>query len=128
MRNHLAMVLSALILVAAQPSATPAKVTLTGWIACDRCAPARVKAVRPGPVNRDCAQRCIVDGAKVVLIDESGRRLLKVTNPDTTKGQEGHYVRVTGVLDAGANALQVSSLTVLAGYVASCTRVPPEKP
>jgi len=128
MRSHLAMALPALILVAAQPAATPTKVTLTGWIACDRCAPARLKAARLGPVNRDCAQRCIADGAKVVLIDEGARRLLKVTNPEATKGQEGHYARLAGILDARANALQVTSVTVLEEYVAFCSRVPPEKP
>jgi hypothetical protein len=128
MRSHLALALPALILVAAQPAATSAKVTLTGWIACDRCSPARLKAARMGPVNRDCAQRCIAEGAKVVLIDEGARRLLKVTNPEATKGQESHYVRLTGLLDASANALQVTSVTVLEEYVASCGRVPPEKP
>jgi hypothetical protein len=128
MRNHLAMALPALILVVAQPAATPTKVNLTGWIACDRCAPARLKAARLGPVNRDCAQRCIADGAKVVLIDEGARRLLKLSNPEVTKGQEGHYVRLTGILDADANALQVASVTVLEEYVAFCARVPPGKP
>src|SRR5687767_13450286 len=107
MRTHLAMAVRARILAAADPAGTPPQVTLTGWIACDRCAPARLKAAQLGPVNRDCAQRCIAEGAQVVLIDESARRLLKVTNPEATKGQESHYVRLTGLLDASANALQV---------------------
>jgi len=81
----------------------------------------------PGPVNRDCAQRCIADGAKVVLIDESARRLLKVTNPEATRGQESHHVRITGALDANAKALQVASVTVLEEYVPFCARVPPER-
>lgn len=127
MRTHLAMALPALILSAAEPAATPTKVTLKGWIACDRCAPARLKAAQLGPVNRDCAQRCIAEGAKVVLIDESARRLLKVTNPEVTKGQESHYVRLSGLLDSSANTLQVTSVTVLDEYVAFCARVPPEK-
>jgi hypothetical protein len=127
LRSHLVAALPALILVAAQPAATPTKVSLTGWIACDRCAPARLKAARLGPVNRDCAQRCIADGAKVVLIDENARRLLKVTNPEATKGQESHYVRITGALDADAKALQVASVTVLEEYVPFCARVPLER-
>lgn len=120
MRSHLLAALPPLLLIAAQPAASPPTVTLTGWLACDRCAPARLKAARLRPVNRDCAQRCIAEGAKVVLIDEKARRLLRVTNPEVTKGQEGHYVRVTGAVDTNAKTLQVTSVAVLEEYVAFC--------
>jgi len=47
-------------------------------------------------------------------------RVLRVANADAAKGQEGHYVRVTGSLDG--ESLRVSSVEVLKEYVASCAR------
>jgi len=48
-----------------------------------------------------------------------------VTNPEAAKGQESHYVQVTGAIDAQAQTLTVGSVNVLKEYVAKCGR--PEK-
>ncbi len=106
--------------VAMGSSMTPT--TSTGWFACDRCAPARLKAAQLRPVNRDCAQRCLADGAKMVFINETPKGLLRVLNPEVAKGQEGHYTRVTGSIDSAAGTLRVNSVKVLEEYVAFCSR------
>jgi len=101
-------------------------VTFVGWFSCDRCAPeARVKAKQISPANRDCAQKCVSQGAGLVFLDERGRAVLRVTNPEAAKGQESHYVEVSGAVDAQARTLTVSSVKVLKEYVAKCSR--PEK-
>jgi len=100
--------------------------TVVGWLTCDRCAPAaRVKAKQIRPANRECVQKCVADGAGLVFLDEKRRALLRVTNPDAAKGQESHYVEVTGAVDEQAHTLTVSSVKVLKEYVAQCGR--PEK-
>jgi hypothetical protein len=98
--------------------------TTTGWFACDRCAPARLKAAELRPVNRECAQRCLADGAKMLFINEKPKGLLRVLNPAIAKGQEGHYVRVTGSIDSTYGTLNVESIKVLEEYVAYCARRP----
>jgi hypothetical protein len=101
----------------AAPSDT---IELTGWFSEDRCATARVKSGAIGPTGRDCAQKCLAAGAKLVFIDEQGKRLLQVANPKSAIGQESHYVRVTGALDG--ETLSVESVQVVEEYVASCRR------
>lgn len=99
----------------------PAQTTVTGWFSCDRCAPAaRVKAKRIRPTNRECAQKCLAEGARLVFLDEKARRVLQVANPDAAKGQESHHVQVAGSIDARGETLTVSSVKVLEEYVAKC--------
>jgi hypothetical protein len=101
--------------------ATPSRTTVTGWFSCDRCAPAaRVKAKRIRPTNRECAQKCLSEGAHLVFLDEKARRVLQVANPDAAKGQESHYVQVVGSIDAPGKTLRVKSVKVLEEYVAMC--------
>ncbi len=95
--------------------------TVVGWFSCDRCAPeSRVKAKQVSPANRDCVQKCVSEGAGLVFLDERARAVLRVTNPEAAKGQESHYVEVTGAVDAQARTLTVSSVKVLKEYVAKC--------
>jgi len=105
---------------AASLGADSKEVTATGWFSDELCARPRVKAGRIGPTNRECAQKCLAQGAAMVFIDEEAQRILRVANADAAKGQEGHYVRVTGSL--GGESLRVASVEVLKEYVASCAR------
>ena len=98
---------------------TAPSTTLTGWFIDEWCAPARLKAKTLGPVNRECAQRCIAEGAKVVFLDQTSRRILPVANAQPTRGQESHYVRVVGSLDS-SRGLHVKAVEVLEEYRASC--------
>lgn len=98
----------------------------TGWFVDEWCAPARLK-VRPlRPTNRECAQRCIDQGAKVVFLDETAQRILLVANPEIAKDQESHYVWVVGSLDASSQTLYVKTFEVLKKYSASCALPEPK--
>jgi hypothetical protein len=96
------------------------RVEVTGWFSDEGCAAARVKAGRIGPTGRACAQKQIANGAAMAFIDEEGKRLLRVANPEAAKGQESHYVRVSGTLDGAT--LRVASLELLDEYAPSCGR------
>ena len=111
---------AALLVSAATLHSDSNDVTVTGWFSDELCARPRVRAGRIGPTNRECAQKCLAQGAAMVFIDEEAQRILRVANADAAKGQEGHYVRVTGSLDG--ESLRVSSVEVLKEYVASCAR------
>lgn len=99
---------------------------LRGWFACDRCAPGKMKTQPIRPPNRECAQRCIAEGATLVFIDEKTRTILKVANPEAARGQESHYVEVSGTVDARGKILRVESVKMLERFVAKCGRPGPE--
>jgi hypothetical protein len=50
--------------------------------------------------------------------------VLSVANPAAAKGQESHYVRVTGAIDEDAHTLTVGAVKVLREYIAKCGRPP----
>ena len=118
----MALLLAALFLTAsaAVPAAENAVATRTGWFSDETCATSRVKSGAIGPTNRECAQKCIANGARMVFIDEKARTLYFVDNPDAAKDQESHYVQVAGTLDAASKTLHVSSVKVLETYKATC--------
>ena len=92
----------------------------TGWFGDERCLVERVKSGSVGPSNRECAQKCIREGAKMVFVDEKAKDVYFVENPEAAKGQESHYVRVAGKLNPGAKTFHVASVEVLDEYRASC--------
>jgi hypothetical protein len=98
----------------------PVKYTATGWFSCDRCAVSRVKSGRVGPTNRECAQKCLAEGALMVFLDEKAAALFQVDNPEQARGQESHYVRIHGTVDPDVKTVHVDSVEVLQTYVASC--------
>ncbi len=65
-------------------------------------------------------KRTLFAAVILVFLDERARTVLRVTNPEAAKGQESHYVEVTGAIDAQARTLTVSSVKVLKEYVAKC--------
>ena len=93
----------------------------TGWFSDEWCAPSKVKSDKVGPNNRDCVQKCLKKGAKMVFIDEKSKVLYAVENPEAASGQESHYVQVAGTLDGQGKTLHVSSVKVLETYKASCS-------
>ena len=95
--------------------------TRTGWFSDDRCAVGRVEHGSIGPTNRDCSQKCLREGARMVFIDEKAKAVFFVDNPDAARGQEGHYVQAVGRMDQGAKTFRVESVKVLKEYVASCS-------
>lgn len=107
----------ALALAADAPAVT---VTHKGWFSDDKCAPSKVKSGKLGPNGRDCVQKCLKEGARMVFVDETAREMYFVDNPAVAAGQESHYVEVAGTIDTAKKTLRVASVKVLKEYVASC--------
>jgi len=108
--------MSASILSAADGAAVIHK----GWFSDEGCAKSKVESGKLGPNGRDCVQKCLREGAKMVFVDETAKKMYYVDNPDVAKGQESHYVEVAGSLNAEKQTLHLASVKVLKEYVASC--------
>jgi hypothetical protein len=92
----------------------------TGWFSDEKCAVGRVANGTVGPNNRDCVQKCLREGAKMVFVDEKAKAVFSVENPEVARGQESHYVQASGVLDESAKTFRLASVKVLDEYHASC--------
>jgi hypothetical protein len=91
--------------------------TTTGWISDEHCASAK----KMGPNGRDCVQKCLKEGARMVFVDENAKALFFVDNPEGFRGQESHHVQISATLDKSGKSVHVASLKVLEPYVASCS-------
>jgi hypothetical protein len=92
----------------------------SGWFSDERCAAGRVASGTIGPNNRECVQKCLREGSRMVFVDEKAKALFYVENPATARGQESHYVQVLGEFDEEAKSLRVANVKVLEEYQASC--------
>ena len=128
--SSLLPLLFAAVLAAADGTAGAASVSVSvshkGWFSDEGCAKGRVANGEFGPNGRDCVQKCIREGAKMVFVDETARKMYYVDNPDVAKGQESHYVEVAGSVNAEKQTFHVASVKVLKEYAASCAV--PKKP
>lgn len=106
--------------VALAAAADAPSVVHKGWFSDERCAPSKVKEGNFGPNGRDCVQKCLKEGARMVFVDETAKDMYFVDNPSVAAGQESHYVEVAATVDAGKKSLHVASVKVLKEYVASC--------
>jgi hypothetical protein len=116
------MALCVSIPVIAAQGGKGATTTLTGWFSDEGCARSKINSGEIGPNGRDCVQRCLKEGKKLVFIDEKAKALLFVDNPAAAGGQESHYVEVTGTADRATKTLHMESIKVLEEYKAMCAR------
>ena len=65
--------------------------TVNGWVSDSNCG---VKGANAGAA--DCTKKCLVEGAKMVVVTDGDQKILTVENPDALKGHEGHHVAVSG--------------------------------
>jgi hypothetical protein len=93
---------------------------IRGWVADEGCARGRASGGTYTGTNPDCARKCILDGAKTVLIDSEHKRILVVGNPAAVKENIGDYIEVQGTLESGSKALYVDSLKLIEKGVAKC--------
>jgi len=99
-------------------------VTLTGWFSDESCARSKVNSGEVGPNGRDCVQKCLKDGKKLVFIDEKAKALLFVENPSAASDQASNYVQITGTADRSAKTLHIDSVKLLEEYNPMCGRRP----
>jgi hypothetical protein len=96
-------ILACVALLSAMAFASSA--TMTGYIVDEKCG---AKGAHAGA--EDCAKKCIEAGAKPVFVSDADKSVLKLDNPDATKGHEGHHVNVTGSVTDGV--LHIDNLTM----------------
>lgn len=106
----------ALGLVAATPSHAE---SIRGWVSDEGCARGRTNGGIFTGTNPDCARKCILNGARTVLIDSDHKRVLFIGNPAALKENIGDYVEIQGALDSGSN-LHIDSFKLIEKGVAKC--------
>jgi hypothetical protein len=98
-------ILACVALLSAMAFASSA--TMTGYIVDEKCG---VKGAHAGAEG--CAKKCAEAGEKMVFVGDKEKNVLKLDNPDVTKGHEGHHVNVTGSVKDGV--LHIDNLTMAA--------------
>jgi len=84
-------VLFLLVVVAAASDEMGKAETVNGWVSDSKCG---VKGANEGAAA--CTKKCLDGGAKVVVVTDSDKKVLEVSNPEALKGHEGHHIAVTG--------------------------------
>lgn len=80
--------------------------TVNGYVADSKCG-------AKGKTNAECTKKCIQAGAKMVVVTDTGDKVLTVENPDALAGHEGHHVAVTGTVSG--ESIHVDSVKMLKG-------------
>lgn len=75
-----------------------------GWISDSSCGAGNASGEAS---SRDCAERCLKDGAKPVLVTDKDQQVLELVGGDV-KSHMRHKVKVTGKLEGGK--LQVAKI------------------
>jgi len=79
--------------------------TMKGWISDSECAAHGVK---------NCSSKeHVANGAKLVVVTDTGGEIYTVTNPDTVADHQGHHVKVDGELDESAKTITVAKVEML---------------
>jgi hypothetical protein len=80
--------------------------TVNGYVSDSMCGAKGASESHAG-----CMNKCIMKGAKYVVVTDGDQKVLNVSNPDALKGHEGHHVAVTG--DVKGDTIHVDSLKML---------------
>ena len=80
--------------------------TVNGWVSDSKCG---AKGANEGAAA--CTKKCLDEGAKMVVVTDSDKKVLMVENPDALKGHEGHHIAVTGHVKG--DAIHVESAKML---------------
>ena len=80
--------------------------TVNGYVSDSKCGAkgANAKAA-------ECTKKCIKAGADMVVVTDGDQKVLKVDNPDSLTGHEGHHVAVTGKVNG--DSIHVDSVKML---------------
>ena len=106
--KKLMLVMCTLALVLAMAAVAKETTTVNGWVSDTKCAAKGMSAT-----HAECAKKCIEAGHKAVFVSEADKKVWSVDNPETLKGHEGHYVAVTGNVDAEKGRVHVESVKML---------------
>ena len=107
-------------MAAAQPPAESAIKTMTGWFSDAECAAPRLARGVFAPNGAECVKRCLARGVKAVFIADQAKAAFAVTNYPNVANDVGYYVELTGVVDAAAKTISVTSVKQLESVGAMC--------
>ncbi|HVT58813.1 MAG TPA: DUF5818 domain-containing protein [Thermoanaerobaculia bacterium] len=91
-----ALVVLALPLAASAAAAAKAG-SWDGWITDEACGAKGAKVANAE--HKDCAQKCLEKGGKLVLYNSSDKKLYQLDKQDLAKQHLGHEVTVKGMAD-----------------------------
>lgn len=69
-------------------------------------------AKTPG-TSADAVKKNIATGAPYVFVDDKGKRVWTIDDPNFVKGHEGHHVSISGGMDKTAMTVHISKITML---------------
>ena len=84
------------------------KSTVSGYVSDSICG---TKAASDG--YADCTNKCLVKGAKLVIVVDGTQQILTIDNPDVVKGHECHHVLLTGDINIHTSVIHIYSLRIL---------------
>lgn len=76
-------------------AASAATGTYTGWISDSQCGAGNANATAE---SRDCAERCLKNGAEPVLVTDKDQKVLKLAGKQNAAAHLKYKVKVTGEL------------------------------
>jgi hypothetical protein len=89
-------------------TAQPADGEWTGWITDDQCGAKGAKAE-----HKACAEKCLGEGATLVLYNTADEKLYKLDNQELAKEHLGHEVIVKGSVEG--TTIKVASIAAKEG-------------
>lgn len=69
-------------------------------------------AKTPG-TSSDTVKKNIGNGAPYVFVDDKGKRVWTIDDPNVVKGHEGHHVIISGGMDKTSMTVHISKITML---------------
>jgi uncharacterized protein DUF5818 len=107
--KKIALLVAGLFLCSLWAVASPKEGSWDGWISDSKCGAKGANAA-----HAQCAQKCIANGEKPVLVTDKDQKVVAIENPAAVSGHEGQHVKVTGTLtDSGS--LHVDKVAMVAG-------------
>ena len=80
--------------------------TVNGYVSDSKCGAKGANANAA-----ECTKKCIKAGADMVVVTDGEQKVLKVDNPASLTGHEGHHVAVTGKVSG--DSIHVDSVKML---------------
>jgi len=97
MKLHRALAAGTLAALLALPAFAGQASTRTGWITDEHCGAEGAKAG-----HKDCAEKCVGKGYKLVFYDQGEKKIYKLDDQATAKSHLGYEVKVTGTVEGDA--------------------------
>ena len=81
--------------------------TLYGYVSCSKCEPAKATTQS----HRECMEKCVAQGANVVLVSDNDHTVIGIENPSSLSGHHAHHVAVHGYMSG--NVFHVMSVRII---------------